>query len=179
MEFPVVESLEKLDQIIERDYGKDVLAALKDSSADQADTVRKLKEAGLNGRSEAIERMYNLHRQEFDRKESLMSKAWKGTKEVLTAPFRWTWSAFKKHPVLTTVGVAALALGGAAGYLYYAGQLESALTAVGAEKVSSFFTKAAAKLAPLTAPTPIVEGAGEAGLGGASVGIDEATTTAM
>lgn len=166
VEFPPLQTLEELDQHVESTYGRDVNETLRRSIDDQVDVAEDLHAHGLNGRAEALQQTYQLHRQEFDRRESLLGKAWNTTKEVVTAPFRWTWESFKKYPVMTTVGVTALALSGVGAYLYYAGQLEAALTAVGAGKIASFFTETAAELAPLTPDTPIVPGMGEAGLPG-------------
>lgn len=168
VEFPSLKTVEELDRHVEATYGPEVLRTLKDSTADQADVLKQLHDQGLNGRAERVQQLYRLHEQEFARKESLMGSVWDTTKEVASAPFRWTWSAFKSHPVLTTAAVAGLALGGTGAYLYYAGQLEAALTAIGAEKVAAFFTETAAELAPMTPDLPIVEGAGEAGLPGAA-----------
>lgn len=167
VEFPPMKSVDELDRHVEATYGADVLQTLKSSTTDQAAALDALHEQGLNGRAERLHELYNLHQQEFSRKESLLGKVWEGTKETVSAPFRWTWNSFKKHPVLTTAAVAGLALGGTAAYLYYAGQLESALTAIGADKVVEYFSGAATQLAPMTPDTPIVPGAGEAGLPGA------------
>jgi len=168
VEFPPVKTVEELDRHIEGTYGQDVLKTLKDSTMDQASVLDSLHKQGLNGRAERVQELYRVHEQEFARKETMMGSVWNTTKEVVSAPFRWTWSAFKAHPVLTTAAVAGLALGGTGAYLYYAGQLEAALSAVGAEKVVAFFTEAAPQLAPLTPDTPIVPFGGEAGLPGAA-----------
>lgn len=166
VEFPPLKSVDELDRHVEATYGADVLKTLRNSTGDQASVLEELHSQGLNGRAERLHELYNLHQQEFARKESLLGSVWEGTKEVVTAPFRWTWSAFKSHPVLTTAAIASLALGGTAAYLYYAGQLEAALTAVGADKVVAFFTETATELAPMTPDTPIVPGGGEAGIPG-------------
>lgn len=169
VEFPPVQTVEELDRHIEGTYGQDVLKTLKDSTMDQASALESLHKQGLNGRAERVQELYRVHEQEFARKETMLGSVWNTTTEVVSAPFRWTWSAFKSHPVLTTAAVAGLALGGVGAYLYSAGQLEAALTAVGAGKVTAFFSQTAAELAPLTPDVPIVPGAGEAGLPGGAV----------
>jgi hypothetical protein len=141
VEVPHLETLEELDTHFEQTYGPDVLKALKDSSVDQADVVRQLHAAGLNGRSEAVERTYRLHQQEFARKESLLGKTWRWTKEaagtatdVVTAPFRWTWNSFKKRPVLTSAAIAALILAG----LYFTPTLAPTVGEYGAGLIEGF-----------------------------------------
>lgn len=168
VEFPPLKSVDELDRHVEATYGREVLNTLKTSNADQADVLRQLHDQGLNGSAQRVEQLYRLHEQEFARKETMLGSVWNTTKEVVSAPFRWTWGAFKSHPVLTTLGVAGLALGGTAAYLYYAGQLEAALTGIGLESLSGYFTETVAQNAPLTPATPIVPLGGEAGLPGGS-----------
>jgi hypothetical protein len=122
----------------------------------------------LNGSAERVQELYRVHEQEFARKETMMGSVWNTTKEVVSAPFRWTWGAFKAHPVLTTAAVAGLALGGVGAYLYSAGQLEAVLSGVGLDSLSGYFTETVAQNAPLTPETPIVPLGGEAGLPGGS-----------
>jgi hypothetical protein len=166
LEFPPLRSVDELDRHVEGTYGTEVLTALKDSTSDQADVLRQLHESGLNGDAERVNELYNLHTQEFARKESLLGKTWDTTKEVVSAPFRYAWSSFKERPITTTLVGASLILGGTGAYLYSVGALESYLASIGAAHVGSFFSEAAAELAPLTPDLPIVPGAGEAGLPG-------------
>lgn len=119
VEFPRVESLAELDVHIEKTYGPDVLAALKDSNRAQAEIVADLHKAGLNGSSERIERLYRIHQQEFARKETLLGTTWRWTKNAVSAsanavtwPFRASWSFAKKHPIITSLAVAAAIAGG-------------------------------------------------------------------
>ncbi len=167
VEFPPLQTVEELDRHVEATYGPEVLRTLKDSTIGQGDVLEGLHKQGLNGRAERVQELYRLHEQEFGRKETLLGSVWDTTKEVVSAPFRWTWNAFKAHPVMTTTAVAALALGGVGAYLYSAGALESWLTGVGASNIAEFFTGAAEELAPLTPDLPIVPMGGEAGLPGA------------
>lgn len=119
VEVPHIESLEELDAHFEQTYGPEVMTALKDSNSDQAGVVEALHKAGLNGRSEAVERTYRLHQQEFARKESLLGTTWRWTKEAANTtanavawPFRKSWEFAKKHPVVTSLAVAAAVAGG-------------------------------------------------------------------
>lgn len=115
IEFPPLRSREELDAHIEKTYGADVRDALHRSVDEQEDVIRELHERGLNGNAEALERTYKLHRQEMDRKETLLDKTWK----VVTWPFGKAWEFAKKHPGVALLIVAA---GAAAGIgLYYAG----------------------------------------------------------
>ncbi len=119
VEFPHIETLDELDSHIEKTYGPDVLRTLRDSTLDQAKMVEQLHQAGLNGRSEAIERTYRLHQQEFARKETLLGTTWRWTKEAASAtadalvwPFKKSWAFAKKHPIITSLAVAAAITGG-------------------------------------------------------------------
>lgn len=119
VEFPHVESLGELEAHIEKTYGPEVLVALRDSNRDQADIVADLHKAGLNGKSERIERLYRIHQQEFARKETLLGTTWRWTKNAVSAtadvvswPFRASWSFAKKHPIITSLAVAAAIAGG-------------------------------------------------------------------
>ena len=166
IEFPHLQSVEELDRHIETTYGPEVLTALRDSNKDQASMVEELHKYGLNGRSEAVEQMYRLHRQEFDRKETLLGTTWRWTKEAagmagnaIAAPFRWTYSSFKKHPILTTLGVAALVAGGFAGGYYLAGGWETFLATTGLDKVLAG-AEAATELAPVVPDLPPLPGGG-------------------
>ncbi len=138
---PHIESLEELDAHFEQTYGPDVLRTLKDSNLDQAAMVQELHKYGLNGRSEAVERTYRLHQQEFARKETLLGTTWRWTKntagfaaDVVSAPFRWTWQSFKSHPILTTVGIAAIIVA----ILYFTGPLAPTAGDFGAGLIESF-----------------------------------------
>lgn len=119
LQFPRIESLDELDAHIEKTYGPEVLTALKDSNRDQADIVSDLHKAGLNGKSERIERLYRIHQQEFARKETLLGTTWRWTKnavsataDVVTWPFRASWGFAKKHPIITSLAVAGAIAGG-------------------------------------------------------------------
>lgn len=167
VDVPHIESLRDLDIHFEQTYGSDVLKALKDSNLSQADVVNQLHGAGLNGRSEAVERTYRLHQQEFARKESLLGKTWRWTKEaasttaeVVAAPFRWTWNSFKAHPVLTTVGVAALAAGGVAAGFYMAGEWELLMSQI----PGAAWTTASGVTEELAGATPATEALPGAGM---------------
>ncbi len=169
VEVPHIESLEDLDIHFEQTYGPDVLKALKDSNLNQADVVNQLHTAGLNGRSEAVERTYRLHQQEFSRKESLLGTTWRWTKEaastagnVVAAPFKWTWESFKQRPVLTTVGVAALAAGGVAAGFYLAGEWELLMSMV----PGTAWTTASGATGELTGAAPVTDALSGAGMEG-------------
>lgn len=131
VEVPHVETLEELDEHFERTYGPEVLRTLKDSSLEQQEIVEELHKYGLNGSSEAIERTYRLHQQEFARKETLLGTTWRWTKNVVSAPFRWTWQSFKRHPVLTTIGLLALTAAAIGGAYYLAGDIEGMFSKLG------------------------------------------------
>jgi|GEM_PF-3712217 len=103
-----------LDSFIEKQYNPKVLKALQTSVKSQHTMLGALKEAGLNGQAEGLERIYRIHTQELKRKETLLGKVWSG----VTAPFRFIGRQFKEHPVRTTL-IAALLIGGA--YLYFSG----------------------------------------------------------
>lgn len=107
-------SQKDLDRFIEDRYNPEVLKALQSSVKNQRSMLEALKEQGLNGQAESLEKIYRLHSQELRRKETLMGKLWRG----VTAPFRFIGRQFKEHPVRTTL-IAALLIGGA--YLYFSG----------------------------------------------------------
>lgn len=166
IEFPRIQTVEELDAHIEQTYGSDVLTTLRNSNMDQASMVEELQKCGLNGRSEAVEQMYRLHRQEFDRKKSLLGKTWHWTKEAagaagnaVAAPFRWTYASFKKHPILTSLAAAALVAGGIAGGYYLAGSWELFLATTGLDKVVAG-VEAATELAPVVPDLPPLPGGG-------------------
>lgn len=169
VEVPHIESLSDLDAHFEQTYGPEVMTALKGSNNDQASVVAALHKAGLNGRSEAVERTYRLHQQEFARKESLLGKTWRWTKEaagtaanVVTAPFRWTWESFKQRPVLTTIGVAALAAGGVAAGFYMAGEWELLMSQI----PGAAWTTASSASGELTGAAPVTDALSGAGMEG-------------
>ena len=168
VEFPALKSVEELDRHVEATYGPEVLKALKDSTMDQAGVLKSLHEQGLNGRAERVAELYRVHEQEFSRKQETLS-LWETTKEVVSAPFRAAYYAITEYPITTAVAATALALGGTAAYLYYAGQLEAALANVGLESLTGYFTQTVAQNAPLTPSTPIVPLGGEAGIPGGTV----------
>lgn len=103
-----------LDRFIEEKYSPDVLKTLQSSVKNQRSMLTALKEQGLNGQAESLERIYRVHTQELKRKETLLGNVWNG----VTAPFRFIGKQFKEHPVRTTL-IAALLVGGA--YLYFSG----------------------------------------------------------
>lgn len=137
-----VASLEELDREFESRYGMEVLQTLKDSNLSQQQMVEELqRKHKLNGQSEAIERTYRLHQQEFARKETLLGTTWRYTKntvgfaaDVVTAPFRWTWESFKRRPVLTTAAIAALIIAA----LYFTPTLAPTAGEYGAALIESF-----------------------------------------
>ncbi len=138
VEFPHMETVEELDAHIEQTYGPDVLKTLKDSNMDQAQMVEELHKYGLNGRSEAVERTYRLHQQEFARKETLLGKTWRWTTEaastvgnVLWAPIKWTGQVMYDHPVLSAAALALLAWYGW-GYLHEGAAILHGLAGEGA-----------------------------------------------
>ncbi len=131
VEVPHVETIEELDEHFERAYGPEVLRTLKDSNLKQKEIVEELHKYGLNGSSEAVERTYRLHQQEFARKETLLGTTWRWTKNVVTAPFRWTWRSFKRHPVLTSIGLLALTAAAIGGAYYLAGDIEGLFSKLG------------------------------------------------
>lgn len=151
-------------------YGKPVADALDTSVQDRKATLEQLKASGMNGKAEEVMREYGTYRQEFDRKakldETWAQKGWRWTKEgvkgavsVATAPFRFAWKSFKKHPILTTLAIAALAAGGTALTFYLAGEWELFMTATGLSKITGGIG-AAGELIPPTLPTTPLPGGG-------------------
>ena len=81
-------------------------------------------------------------------KKGLMRRAWDSVKGFA-----------KKHPVVTTLGVLALAAGGVAAGFYFAGSWEVLMANLGLKKVLDA-AGAASELAPYTAPTDMLPGGG-------------------
>jgi hypothetical protein len=113
-------------------YGQDVARILERATAknistiDQQKVLKDLGATGVNGNAESLLKAYSAHSRQIGIRDSLhdrwyhklgrgVSKVGHGVKETLMAPLRGVKYAFKKHPILTSAAVAALA-----GYLAYA-----------------------------------------------------------
>jgi len=139
---PKFSSRAELKKYYEDTYGRPVVDALEQSIGDRKKSLDALSKSGLNGKAEGVMKEYLTYEQEFARQDKLnetwMQKGWRKTKEtagevlnVAAAPFRFAWRSFKKHPVLTTLAVTALAVGGVALGAYLTGNLEGMLSKVG------------------------------------------------
>lgn len=177
-----VQTIEELDRHFEGTYGKDKLAIVKASLYEQSGVLDGVDERVGGPSLREIREEYRLHAEAIAQKETLLGTVWRYTTntvgfatDVVTAPFRWTWHAFTNYPVMTTLGIAALALGGTAAYLYYAGKIEEACAALGVPEVGKYFG-AFKDAAQPTVDTPIVPGGGEAGIPGGTVAPSAPTT---
>lgn len=118
---PMWKTKEEMIQSIEKQYGAQIARILAESGSvhDQADLVEKLKQAGLNGQSEQVARTYQLHMQEFERKESWLGRWQDRIMTVIKAPLKlggWVLNKMREHPFITTAVV--LGLAGFLGYYY-------------------------------------------------------------
>ncbi|TSC80692.1 MAG: hypothetical protein G01um101425_346 [Candidatus Peregrinibacteria bacterium Gr01-1014_25] len=123
---PPIKSHAELDHYMLEKYGEEKFALIKESVKNQKTAMQNSK---LN--PEAV-RFYTTHLQELDRKGEVhkkwYQKLWGGVKETVKAPFRAVGWAFRKHPILTTLGLTILAIVGGA---YMTGNLEALLSRIG------------------------------------------------
>lgn len=106
---------EQLERMLSRfDFSLDKLRGKKNAVERRQLLTQALERGGLNGRSREMAEKLLRKSQEFDRKESFLSKV----KEKLTAPLRRTFEVIKRHPYITAAVIIAV-LGAAS--LYYTG----------------------------------------------------------
>lgn len=116
------------------------------------DLIQKLE---LNGNAEAVLEGIDLNVEQLQKKESFFTK-------MLKLPGRTaesTLNLMKKHPVVSTLVILALAAGAVAAGFYLAGEWELLLSKVGLDKILGG-AEAARELIPPTPATPPLPGGG-------------------